>query len=183
MIRIRKLASSTHEPTMDFAFIPPGHGVDWFWLQTTPVTVQQWCAVMGLTCGDEEASLPKTHVNIDDIKQFLQRLVEGTQKQFRLPTELEWCRALGVEPEKLEDYAVYGVDKLPPVKTRLPNEYGLYDMRGLVHEWMTTDEEQFSARGGWWYDNQLIARAVIRDGNLPSGRYFNIGFRVILIEE
>lgn len=183
MIRVRKLASSTHEPTMDFAFIPPGHGVEGFWMQTTPVTVGQWCEVMGLSCGEEEANLPKTKVNIDDIQQFLQRLTEHTQKQFRLPTELEWCRALGVEPEKLEDYAVYGVHKLPPVKTRLPNEYGLYDMRGLVNEWMTTDVAQFSARGGSWIDHRLSARAVIRDGNLPSGRYFNIGFRVILIEE
>lgn len=183
MIRIRKLASSTHEPTMDFAFIPPGYGVDGFWLQTTPVTVQQWCAVMGGSCGESAESLPRVNVNIADINEFLQRLKEVTQKEFRLPTELEWCRALGVEPEKLEDYAVYSVHKLPPVKTKLPNEYGLYDMRGLVNEWMTTDVAQFSARGGWWYDNQLIARAVIRDGNLPSGRYFNIGFRVILIEE
>ena len=58
---------------MNLVHIPAGFGVEEFWMSETPVTVRQWCEVMGLSCGEEEADLPKTRVNIEDTTGFLQR--------------------------------------------------------------------------------------------------------------
>lgn len=163
---------------MNLVYIPAGFGVEEFWMSETPVTVRQWCEVMGLPCGEEEANLPKTEVNIEDITEFLQRLTQNTGKNFRLPTEIEWCRAVGEEPKKLEDYAVFGTNQITAVKTKLPNEYGLYDMRGLVYEWVS-DWENYVARGGSWFDYRLFARAVYRSYGHPANRFDFIGFRVV----
>lgn len=179
MIKVNFLGTNEVGPVhLNLVHIPAGFGVKEFWMSETPVTVRQWCEVMGLSCGEEEANLPKTRVNIEDIKEFLQRLTQNTEKPFRLPTELEWCRAVGEEPEKLEDYAVFESNELPAVKTKLPNEYGLYDMRGLVYEWMS-DGEKYLARGGSWLGFQMGARAVFRLYDPPGVRNDSIGFRVV----
>ena len=74
------------------------------------------------------------------------------KKGFRLPTEAEWewaaqggkrAKWAGTnEKARLKDYAWYvdgnGGDaggKTHPVKQKLPNGYGLYDMSGNVYEW------------------------------------------------
>lgn len=180
MVKVNFLGTNEVGPVpLNLVHIPAGFGLEEFWMSETPVTVLQWCEVMGLSCGEEEANLPKTQVNIEDIKQFLQRLSENTGKNFRLPTELQWCRAVGEEPKTLKDYAVFGSNELTAVKTKLPNEYGLYDMRGLVYEWMF-DGESYLARGGSWFNLQMDARAVSRNNSRPAFRSNGFGFRVVL---
>lgn len=180
MIKVNFLGTNEVGPVyLNLVHIPAGFGVEEFWMSETPVTLLQWWEVMDGSIRDmTKSDLPKTLVNIEDIQEFLKRLNEKTGKEFRLPTELEWCRAVGVEPERLEDYAVYGGNTLSPVKTKLPNEYGLYDMRGLVFEWMS-DGEKYLARGGSWLYYQLLARAVFRSFDRPASRLSDFGFRVL----
>jgi formylglycine-generating enzyme required for sulfatase activity len=164
------------EVEMNFVKIPAGGGCDEFWMSETPVTEAQWVHIMGGTA--EVANRPKLNVSFEDAKKFCERLGDS----YRIPTEFEYCWALGKEPVNLADYAVFGrKGDCPNVKTKLPNEYGLYDMRGLCWEWLDADSKDLKPlRGGSWNSNQLLARAVYRYFSRPAERNFVIGFRVVL---
>lgn len=155
-----------------------GWGCDSMWMAETPVTVGQWNEVMG----DDRAGSSKhpiTRVNVEDAEKFCARLSEKMGMDFRLPTEFEWLRAVGMEPsfEKLEEFAVFEVNEEAEVRTKRPNEFGLYDMRGLVWEWML-GLDRWIVRGGAWFRDQFYARAVSRNLAPPADRYGLTGFRV-----
>lgn len=160
--------------------IPAGFGCYAFYLAEMPITEEQWVSMMG---GEikKGKNYPKVNVSFLEASEFCKKLSEYSGVGFRLPTEHEFCRALGVEPSNLEDFAVFNQPKIVEVKTKLPNEYGLYDMRGLVWEWLDTkyDNDRYILRGGSWYDFQLYARAVYRNNNHPAIRYDFVGFRVV----
>lgn len=97
---------------------------------------------------------PVVMVDRNYILKFISRLSELTGRQFRLPTEAEWEFAArggrksrgtmfsgsdtpkevawaGSYERKPSRYERYGMH---PVKTKLPNELGIYDMSGNVSE-------------------------------------------------
>ena len=113
------------------------------------VTQAQWKAVMGdnpsVFVGD---NLPVECVSWNDCQTFITKLNQLTGKNFRLPTEAEWeFAARGGNRSKGYKFAgsndigsvawYYGNNesKIHPVGTKQPNELGLYDMTGNVHEW------------------------------------------------
>ena len=167
-------------PELRLVKVPAGWGCEELWYGETPVTEGQWREVMG---GEEEKGerFPKVGVSFVDAEEFCQRLSANTGMKFRRPTEVEQCRGLGVEPEpeKLGEYAVFGMNKVVEVKTKLPNEWGLYDVRGLVREWAESGQEMKALRGGSWNGSRMHARAVCRPDNAPANRYDLIGFRVL----
>ena len=70
---------------------------------------------------------------------------------------------------------------------------GALDMAGTVWEWCLNSfqdpenceypvrqEDRRVLRGGSWVVSQLVCRAACRDGNGPSSRDVNIGFRLCL---
>ena len=131
----------------------------------TEVTQELWGAVMGsnnsLVMGD---NLPVDQVSWDECQEFITKLNKMTGKKFRLPTEAEWEFAArggrysqgymysgGNDLETIAWYWANSGDKhltkeefgdrrqnnMQPheVKTKQPNELGIYDMSGNVFEW------------------------------------------------
>lgn len=124
---------------------------------------------------------------------------------WRLPTEAEWelsCRAGNTSDfynTNLSDIAWYSDNsgyRMKPVASKLPNDYGLYDMSGNLWEWCYDyysnnyygNRNVFNPRGPKSGD-----RRVIRGGAFDQGTYFarssnrsrpenvngNIGFRIV----
>lgn len=185
-------------------------------------------------------SYPVDSVTWDDCIQFIEFLnqFEGTKK-YRLPTEAEWeyaCRAGSTtafangpittvscnEPEPaLIETAWYCYNtglanpardfKPKPVKTKLPNRFGLYDMHGNVQEWVldsckwrnfwrtrvgvVTDTYKDGivdplsiigkhkiVRGGGWYQTGKYQRSAYRTHYKPGVRRNSLGFRIVRMQ-
>jgi len=117
---------------------------------------------------------------------------------YRLPTEFEWEKAAGWDPE-MQRKRVYpwgdafdaahcntsesGRGKASAVGSYPAGRsaYGCEDMAGNVWEWTesvwSADESARVARGGSWNYFHDLAACACRFGNVPQYRYDNIGFR------
>lgn len=185
-------------------------------------------------------SFPVDTISWNEAVEFIRVLNkwEGTDK-YRLPTEAEWeyaCRAGSTtafsngpitilscnEPEPaLLDIAWYCYNsglanpsrdfKPQPVKTKLPNQWGLYDMHGNVQEWVQDSAKQRNfwrtrvgvvtntykdniidplsqigdhkiIRGGGWYQNGKYQRSAYRGLYKPVVRRNSLGFRIVKMQ-
>ena len=133
------------------------------------------------------------------------RLPEGYL--YRLPTEAEWeycCRAGAPAgepgPEQLQRQAWFSANSAREthrVGTRVPNDWGLHDMRGNVREWCHDWHAPYAVaaatdprgpdngthrvvRGGCWGSSPASCRSTHRFRFVPSFAVFNLGFRVAL---
>lgn len=129
----------------------PAHSVTVsdFYIGKYEVTQAQWRAVMGSNPSNFKGdNLPVEQVSWNDIQKFITKLNTMTGKTFRLPTEAEWeYAARGGNKSKgykysgsntLDNVAWYANNsssKTHPVGQKQPNELGIYDMSGNVHEW------------------------------------------------
>lgn len=118
-----------------------------YWIGETEVTTELWHAVMGEY---HECDLQPVRMRSwDECQEFISRLNEMTGMTFSLPTEAQWeFAARGGNLS--HGYKYSGSDNLdevgwyienseagilqPVVKTKLPNELGLYDMSGGAWE-------------------------------------------------
>lgn len=127
-----------------------------YWLADTTCTQQLWQIVMGDNPSVFKGETnPVENVSWDDIQGFLQQINKQYPKlDLRLPTEAEWegaCRAGTETPFHFGDKSDlslqnvnysgkwndsnYDDGKTEPVKSYLPNQWGLYEMHGNVLEW------------------------------------------------
>ncbi|MGV3522607.1 MAG: formylglycine-generating enzyme family protein [Candidatus Sericytochromatia bacterium] len=121
-----------------------------YYLQTTPVTQQQWEQVMGSNPSDFKGpALPVENISWNDIvTRFLPRLNQLGEGQYRLPTEAEWeyatragsSQAYGQldDPSELDSQAWYTNNsefQTHAVGQKKHNPWGLYDMHGNIWEW------------------------------------------------
>ena len=190
-----------------------------FWMSQLLITQEVYAEVMGANPSDvdteggaEVLNLPVNRVSWLDAVEFCKALTvlakqSGTLPQnheFRLPTEVEWeyaCRAgtttdyyFGEDPAELHEHAWYlvnSVRRVHPVKLKLPNPWGLYDMYGNVREWVgnsfvntlldDTEQDEFRiCRGGSYMKKASGCKSSSRDTQSLFHRYRNLGFRVAL---
>lgn len=196
------------------AWEKPAHQVtlDSYYIGETEVTQELWKQVMGYNpsqhIGD---NYPVESISWNDCIEFCQRLSRKTGCQFRLPTEAEWeYAARGGNISKgykfsgsnyLEDVAwsLEVSDSIPhPVRQKLPNELGLYDMTGNAWEICSdlyarytgdteynpqgpsTSEKGRVRRGGGWLNRANYSRISYRYYT-PHGQSNDfLGFRVAM---
>ena len=200
----------------------PAHKVtlSTYYIGETEVTQALWQAVMGSNPSEFKGSMrPVEQVNWYDCQEFIRRLNQLTGKKFRLPTEAEWefaarggTKSLNYKYsgsndintvawymdnafEKGEGSPDYGTHV---VKTKKPNELGIYDMSGNVNEWCSdwygnyTDAAQTNpqgvssgfhrvGRGGGWSSIGRCCRSSYRYGHIPDKQVFYLGLRLVLL--
>ena len=177
----------------------------------TEVTQALWKAVMGKKPSNWKGdNLPVEQVSWDDCQKFITKLNKLTGRRFRLPTEAEWeyaarggsksrgCKYSG--SNNIGDVAWYdnnSSSQTHPVKTKLANELGLYDMSGNVWEWCQDRYGKYSGgsqtnptgpssgslrvfRGGSWNNDARICRVSFRGINSPDSAYDSLGLRLAL---
>ena len=167
------------------------------------------------------SNYPMYYVNHSEAEEFCGRLNNLLRSQlpqgykFRLPTEAQWeYAARGGKKDRPSLYA--GSDYIGevawydgnsnnsthPVKTKDPNELGLYDMSGNVYEWCadwynssyyssspTDNPKNLSSgstrvnRGGSWYISAANCRVASRNNSGPGDRDGILGFRLVLVQD
>ena len=184
-----------------------------YYIGETEVTQALWTAVMGNNPSKFKGdNLPVENVSWEDCQTFIGKLNGLTGKRFRLPTEAEWeYAARGGNRSNhtqysggsmIDDVARYGGnsgDKTHSVKTKRPNELGLYDMSGNVWEWCQDWYGNYSSkaktnptgpdsgsrrvfRGGSWFSLEGRCRSSIRLSYSPGYSYYDLGLRLALSE-
>lgn len=208
------LMGATSEQHSSYSDEKPVHDVTLsnYCIGETEVTQALWKAVMGnkpseFSGGDK---LPVENVSWDDCQAFIKKLNELTGANFRLPTEAEWEYAArgGNKSRKtqysgssnIDDVAWYDANsgsKTHAVKTKQPNELGLYDMSGNVWEWCQDWYGSYSSgtvtnpqgpssgtyrvhRGGGWSSIAEYCRSANRHSGKPTYRYNCVGLRLAL---
>jgi formylglycine-generating enzyme required for sulfatase activity len=119
-----------------------------FYICKYEVTQELWFKIMGTKpLNYKGGKLPVVNISWDEMQTFIRRLNQKTGKKYRLPTEAELIYA-SIGGEKSKGYEFSGSNTLNDVAwsadnsnralqivgTKLPNELGIYDMSGNVHE-------------------------------------------------
>jgi formylglycine-generating enzyme required for sulfatase activity len=203
-------------------FTTPVHTVtlQGFEIGAYEVTQAQYLAVMGTNPSFFQGSSypgsennPVEQVHWYDARAFCTALSAMTGRTFTLPSEAQWeyaCRAgtttlysYGDSDALLDNYAWYYSNsglQTHPVGTKLPNNWGLYDMMGNVWEWcMDSWHDNYvdaPTDGSVWGPDDGSGRYVLRDGGFytvgwscrSAIRYYNysygsshVGFRIVAI--
>ena len=174
---------------------------DGFFIGQTEVTQELWEAVMGSNPSSFKGKdNPVEYVNWSECQDFIAKLNRLTGKAYRLPTEAEWEFAAS-GGEKSQEFEYSGSDdinevawnwnnsdkKTHPVKTKAPNELGIYDMSGNVCEWcedMTLIDDSIQTRairgGSWWVDDVDACRISCKRSLWPDNNDNNVGLRLAL---
>ena len=171
-----------------------------FFIGETEVTQELWEAVTGSNPSNFKGKdNPVEYVNWNEAQAFIAKLNELTGKEYRLPTEAEWEFAArgGNKSEGYEYSGSNNIDevawcwnncdqKTHPVKTKAPNELGLYDMSGNVGEWcedlvlLDTLQTRVVCGGSWWMDDVDECRVSGENCTFPENNDNNIGLRLAL---
>lgn len=193
----------------------PAHQVtlSGYYIGETEVTQALWQAVMGSNPSKFTGDLqrPVESVSWNDCQTFISKLNELTGESFRLPTEAEWeYAARGGKKSKgykysgsntLGDVAWYWDNSssgTEAVKTKQPNELGIYDMSGNVYEWCADwyGSSYYSSspqanptgpssgsyrvlRGGSWLNGPWNCRVAYRYYNSPVNGNYYYGLRLV----
>lgn len=182
-----------------------------YYIGETEVTQELWQAVMGNNPSKFNGSNhPVEQVSWKDCQKFIQKLNKITGQKFRLPTEAEWeYAARGGNKSKgykysgsnnIDDVSWYkgnSGSNTHAVKTKSPNELGIYDMSGNVLEWCQDWHDSYNSnaqtnptgpasgsyrvnRGGVWSGSAEYCRVSCRSIDSPGYRDDSNGLRLAM---
>ena len=181
-----------------------------YYIGETEVTQELWTAVMGSNPSYFTGNMqrPVEMVSWNDCQTFISKLNQLTGGRFLLPTEAQWEYAArggnkskgytysGSDAE--DDVAWYWYNSggmTHPVKTKAPNELGIYDMGGNVWEWCSDWSGSYSSaaqtdptgpatgsgrvgRGGSWRHDATGCRVATHSSCTPASASSDTGLRL-----
>ncbi|OHD53024.1 MAG: hypothetical protein A2096_13515, partial [Spirochaetes bacterium GWF1_41_5] len=195
-----------------------------FWMSENEVTQELYEAISGKNPSFlKDKDHPVSRVSWHEATNFCGLLSKKTGKKIKLPAEAQWeyaCRA-GTSTERFWGESVSGAADFvnfsdlnfprpfsdtgqddgyafaAPVKSYLPNQWGLYDMLGNVYEWCADWYAEYGtnteydprgpdtgyyrvARGGFWNWSPNSMRAASRRYTHPAYGDVEAGFRFVL---
>lgn len=121
-----------------------------FYIAECEVTQQLWNVIMGSNPSEHKGAYhPVENINREDCLLFIERLNRVTGEQFNLPTEAQWEYAARGGHKAKEQYLFSGSNYVNDVawhkensgntthrvKSKKPNQLGIYDMSGNVWEY------------------------------------------------
>lgn len=191
----------------------PAHPVtlDSFQISETPVTVSQYRKFCEATKRNMPVEPPWGWIDNHPIVNvsWFDAAAFAEWMGCRLPTEAEW--EFAARGGNLSKHYKYSGGNTPdsigwfadntnssgtrPVRMKTPNELGLYDMSGNVHEWCANWKYEYTAgeevspkgpetgiikasKGGSWHSSSRSLRVTSRDDDPPEFFSYNVGFRV-----
>ena len=179
-----------------------------YFIGARPVTQVEWTSVMGnnpskFSEGWSAGLRPVEMVSWLDCMSFISKLNEIDQDEklglvgsWRLPTESEWefaCRA-GTATKWFHSDADSDLDEVGwhagnsgattrEVGQKKANDWGLFDVHGLVGEWCSDEWEDNNLRrvhrGGSWFTESDATRSAARASANVDRRSDGIGFRLV----
>jgi len=172
---------------VEFKMIPvAGYTGGFFLIGETEVTEALYNSVYGTT---SSSALPKTNITRNEAKSAIEKINNETKLNFALPSAEQWLYAAkggknsqnytycgSNTPGDVAWYAANASSK-QKVKTKAPNELGIYDMSGNVAE-MTSDN---SAYGGDYTQSSTYITKTSNYSFYSSNSSYSVGFRMILV--
>ena len=197
---------------VEFKMIPvAGHSQGFFMIGETEVTEELFGKIND---GSSTSQKPKDYISYTEVTSFIEKLNNITKLNFSLPTSLQWVFA-ATGGDKSQNYTYSGSNtpgdvawytanssSKQNVKTKAPNELGIYDMSGNVGE-IVSDIFHSGYKYHYIYGGSYLSKVayientssvnyyyyIYSGGYMPSDagytndsscRSFGVGFRIIL---
>ena len=194
---------------VEFKMIPvAGYSDGFFLMAETETTEALYNSVNGTT---STSQLPIDDVSYPAVSTFIEKLNNETKLKFSLPSAEQWAYA-AKGGNKTQSYTYAGSNtpgdvawysancsSKQTVKTKAPNELGIYDMSGNVGEFVSTFYNSYYPfiNGGGYCSNvsqiEKTSKVSTNNGSSKAGYYFRnadyssnncnsngVGFRLIL---
>lgn len=193
---------------VEFKMIPvAGYSGGFFLMAETETTEALYASVYG---GTSTSQLPEDWIRYSEITSFIEKLNNETKLNFSLPSVDQWKYAAN-GGNKSQNYTYAGSNtpgdvawysancsSKQEVKTKAPNELGIYDMSGNVGEFVSDSKISYSEReicgGGYCSNSSYITKdsyvttnfdtsnaGYSSLGNYKNSRSQGVGFRLILV--
>jgi len=177
---------------VEFKMIPvTGHSNGFFLIGETEVTEALYKTLNG---SSSSSQLPASGMYGRDINSFIEKLNNQTELNFALPTSSQWTYAAkggsksqnytysgSNTPGDVAWYSANSNSSRHNVKTKAPNELGIYDMSGNVCE-MTSESSSYgnNCYGGQYKSASTDITTTSYESYDMRYSYDYVGFRLIL---
>lgn len=175
---------------VEFKMIPvAGYSDGFFLIGETEVTEELYSKING---SSSTSKLPKTGISKSSAESTIEKINNETKLNFSLPTSGQWTYA-SKGGNRTQNYT-YSGSNIPgdvawysantsskqTVKTKAPNELGIYDMSGNVAEMIKSPYSSYNCYGGSYCSNSSNITVSSYAEYYYSSEYDDLGFRLIL---
>lgn len=175
---------------VEFKMIPvAGYTGGFFLIGETEVTEALYNSVNG---SSPSSMLPKVAISKSAALSTIEKINNATKLNFSLPSTAQWLYA-AQGGNKTQNYTYCGsntpgdvawysanASSRKTVKTKAPNELGIYDMSGNVSEMTTASNWGYCYGGSFSSSSSGITKTSSDDNRHSSSSYDDVGFRLIL---